>query len=397
MSSVDLWRASCPALLAQPKRAYLDHAATAPRLQPALDAMVEVEAHQLGSPGRGVHAGVARAHQQLTAARDTIAQILGLPHHAVIFTSGTTAALNQAARGIPLRAGDRVLVTPVDHHANVLPWREAAQAVGATVELVPLTPHLRIDRAKLTDLLGGPTRVLALPHVSNVLGRRFDIASICAEARAHGVTTVVDGAQAVSTLLPNIPSLGCDLYAFGGHKLGAVAGAGVLCGRPEALARLRPWNLGGGMVDAVDDHTCTLAPLPRRLEAGTPPLGAIVSLAAALSWHARRDRAAVHAHLQALRDTLVHRLGQHPRVQLLCPDPEHPTVAFTMHGVHPHDIGSILDHHHVSVRVGRHCAEPLHAHLGVSASVRVSAALFNPLSDIDRLVDGLDAVTTIFP
>lgn len=395
---LEVARAAYPALQSEPELAYLDHAATSPRLSVALERAHAVEAALLGSPGRGVHRGVLGARTVLATARQQVADRLGTHSAQVVFTAGATAALNQAAHGLaPLLAeGDRVLVTPLDHHASRVPWQQVARRAGATLAEVPVTADLHLDLDALRALLAPPTRVLALPHVSNVVGRRLQVAVACAAARAAGVWTVVDGAQGIATFDGSLSDLGCDLYAFGGHKLGAVAGAGVLWGRPEALDRLAPWQTGGGMVARVGIDSAEWAPGPRRLESGTPPLGAIASLATALGWHRDHAGPALRDHLEALRDHLVAGLAARPWVSLACATPDLPTVAFSMHDVHPHDVGTVLDADGVAVRVGHHCAQPLHTHLGWSASVRASCGPATRRIDVDRLLEGLDRVRALF-
>lgn len=375
---------------------YLDNAATAQMHRSAFDAMRRHDLQARGNVLRGNHRLAEAATEAYEGARTQVAGLLGAATDEVVFTSGTTAAINLVAGAMApgIRPGDEIVVSRAEHHSNLLPWQALTER-GAVLRIAPLTTDGRIDVAALPGLLGPRTRMLALAHAGNVTGALLDdaeIVALAAAAHAVGAQVLLDGAQFVQHGLPNLAALGIDFYAFSGHKCFGPTGVGVLWGRAAALAALPPWQRGGGMVGRVGEHESTWAPPPRRFEAGTPPIAQAVGLAAALEWFAGLDRAAVRDHEEALLRRLLAGLGTVPGVRLLGPagsDGRLPVVAFTLGECHPHDVCQVLDGRGVALRGGHHCAQPLMEFFAVDAAVRASIAAYNDADDIDALLSGL--------
>jgi cysteine desulfurase/selenocysteine lyase len=375
---------------------YLDNAATTQKPRAVLAAVRRQEMRDNGNVHRGVHALGERATAAYEGARATVAAFLGAASPAeIVFTRGTTEALNLVAashgRSV-VRAGDEVVVSELEHHANIVPWQMLCRAAGATLRVAPVDDRGALDLAAFAALLGPRTRIVAVAHVANALGTLNPIAELCRLAHAHGATVVVDGAQAVAHLPVDVAALGCDFYAFSGHKLYGPTGVGVLWGRRALLDGMPPWQGGGEMVRSVTwDETTYEAP-PHRFEAGTPPIGAAVGLAAALAYLARLDRGAVAAHEADLLAYAGARLGAVPGLRLVGTAPAKiGGHAFVLDGLHPHDVASVLDGEGVAVRAGHHCAQPIHRRFGVAATVRASFALYNRRADVDALVAALAA------
>ncbi len=389
-------RSQFPALQAP---AFLDWAATAPRPQCVVEAMAQAESSVSGSARRGIHRGAQSAATHIEGARATVARYLGVPAAHLVWTSGATAALNLAAHGWAhhLRPGDLIWVSPLEHHANLLPWQRVAAQTGATLQWLPLDAALRVDVAALAQAIGPSTRVIACTHVSNVTGALQPIAALCELARQHNILTVIDGAQGILTF-PDLSLLGADIYAFSGHKLGSPAGVGALVARPDILAQLAPLLVGGGIVDDVGLTTASFLTSPRHLETGTLPVGGLVGLATAFAWHHGQHGGPqvgeARAHKQRLRDLLVDGLRNEPGVRLIA-EPDVPLVSFTVDGAHPHDLGTLLDEDGVAVRVGHHCARPLHDRLGIGASVRASAGVVTQETELAHFFASLRAARTL--
>ena len=388
------WRAEVPALAlpVHGKRlAYLDNAATTLMARPVIDAVVRVATHLPGNVHRGVHALAEAAGAAFDGARATIARHLGARPDEVVLTSGTTASINLVAQAwgrAHVGPGDAVVVSALEHHANLVPWQALCAERGAALRIAPIDDAGRLDLAALDRLLDPRVKLIAVAHLSNVVGTVAPIAALAARAHAVGARLLVDGAQALAHLPIDVRALGCDFYAASGHKAYGPTGTGVLWGAPEVLAAMPPWQLGGEMVARVEATTARYREPPLRFEAGTPNIGGVIGLAAALEHAAARDRAVVAAHEARVHARLRRALAATPGVRVLG-DPEAAVVAFTVDGVHPHDVATIVDHEGVAVRSGLHCAEPLHARLGVGASVRASVAYYSGDDDVDALLAGL--------
>ncbi len=366
--------------------AYLDAAATSLMPRAVIDAIAG--AAMLGNPGRGVHALAEAATAAVEDARADVAAAIGARAHEVVFTGGTTAAINLVAQSwgaANVGAGDVVVASELEHHSNLLPWRRLCAERGARLQVAPVDDHGHLDLERLDERV----KLVAIAHVSNVLGTIAPIAELAVRAHAVGARLLVDGAQAVAHMSIDVATLGCDFYAFSAHKLYGPAGTGVLWARGELLDAMPPWQLGGGMVLDGDRYRES----PARFEAGTVNTLGIVGLAAALRWLRDLDRAAiiadeatVHAHLvEAITAAGGHILGR----------PELAVVAFTLPGYHPHDIATIADREGVALRSGHHCAAPIHRRFGIAASTRASVACYSGLDDVDQLVRALAKVREV--
>lgn len=375
---------------------YLDNAASSQMPRQVMQAMQEFELDRRANIHRGVHARSQQATDAHEAARATLAAYLGADAtHELVFGSGTTDALNQVAFGLSddtdgqpwLRPGDEIIVTALEHHANLLPWRRAARRSGARLRVLMPQRDGTLATAALAELLGPRTRVLALTACANATGYRPPYEAMMALAHQAGALTVLDAAQAAAHEMAPLRVLGCDFLALSGHKMHGPMGIGVLAGRREALERLTPLRVGGDMVEQVGLDDVRWAPLPARLEGGTPNVAGAVGLAAAAGYLQAHGRAALDAHVAALRAQAVVGLTALPGVRVL--EGGGAIVAFVAEGAHPHDIGTVLDGAGVAVRTGFHCAQPLHDHLGLGPTTRASFALYNTADDVAALVEGV--------
>ena len=376
--------------------AYLDNAATTHMPVAVLDAMRAFEAHDRANIHRGVHTLSQRATDDFEAARAVLARFIGAgKDHELVFTSGTTEALNMIAQGLWLggagkawlRPGDEIIVSGLEHHANLIPWQHAAQATGAKLIVLRPDSEGRLHVADLQRLLSERNRVFAVTAGANATGERPAYEEMLALASAAGAFTVLDAAQAASHAVPDLSRLACDFMAFSGHKMYGPMGTGVLAGRRAALERLHPLRLGGDMVEWVKYDSAAWAALPARLEGGTPNVGGAVGLAAAARFIDQVGLAAIDQHVHALRAQAVAGLAAIDGVTVLAP---HATdaalVSFVAQDVHRHDIGTLLDERGIAVRTGHHCAQPLIDHLGRGPTTRASFALYNTADEVDRLI-----------
>ena len=396
-------RADFPLLAANPGLHYLDSAATAQKPRVVIDAIVDFYETANANPHRGAYALSVTATERYHAARERVARFFGVADPACcIFTRGTTEAINLVATAwgrANVQAGDEILVTGMEHHANFVPWQQLARLTGATLRIVEPTPDQRLDLDQLRDAIGARTRIVAFGHVSNAVGTIHPVRDITAIVRARSDALVVcDGAQAAPHLAVDFPSLGVDVYAFSGHKMGGPMGIGGLLGRREVLEAMPPYQLGGDMIEFVHDLESTWAPLPHRLEAGTPNAADAVGLAAAAEYLDRIGMDLVRAHELALLELATERLAAIPGLHIYGPPPAERSgvVSFTLADVHPHDLATILDQAGVCVRAGHHCAQPLMRRLGVAATARASFWVYSDPSDVDALVRGLDDARTLF-
>jgi cysteine desulfurase/selenocysteine lyase len=369
---------------------YLDNAATTPKPQAVIDAVAHALSHDTANIGRGVHALAERATALHERARETARDFLNAGSaEEVVFVRGTTEALNLLAATFGrqrVRRGDEVVVSALEHHSNLLPWQRLCAERGATLRMVPLTADGEIDLEALGAMLTLRTRLVAVSHVSNVLGTVNPVAQIVRMAHARGAAVIVDGAQAAPHRELDVRSLGCDFYAFSAHKLYGPSGIGVLWGRKELLADMPPYQVGGGMVDEVGDETSTYASGPHRFEAGTPAIEGVAGMAAAMNYLDALDRPSAVLWEETLLAAAVARLSALPGVRVLGDPAERaPVLSFVVDGIHPHDLASILDGEGVAVRAGHHCAQPLMRRLGVPATTRASFAFYNTLDEVETL------------
>jgi cysteine desulfurase/selenocysteine lyase len=395
-------RADFPLLARFPGLHYLDSAATVQKPAVVLDAEREFYETSYANPHRGAYALSVRATDRYYEARETVARFFGVADPSrLVFTRGTTESLNLVAWAwgrAHVQAGDEILVTRLEHHANFVPWQQLARERGATFRIAELTPDGRLDLARFRALLSERTRVVAITQISNALGTIVPIPHVAELAHAVGAVVVVDGAQSAAHLPVDIDALGADFFAFSGHKMGAPTGIGGLIGRRQLLEAMPPYQMGGDMIARVDDYDTTWNVIPNRFEAGTPNVGGAVALAAAVTYLEGLGREVVHAHEQQLMLDATSRLASLPGVQIFGPPPEERSavISFTVDGIHAHDLATILDQDQVCVRAGHHCAHPLLRSLGVAATARASFFIYNNEDDVEALVRGIARAQRLF-
>jgi cysteine desulfurase/selenocysteine lyase len=370
---------------------YLDSAASSQRPRIVIEAMSRYYEQTHANVHRSIHTLGEEATELYEIARDRVQRFIGAAHREeVVITRGTTDGLNLVADAIAhtLRPGDEILITEMEHHSNVIPWQMAARLAGATVRAVPVVPEGDLDLEALDRLLTPRTKVLALAHVSNVLGTINPLADICARARTVGTLTVVDGAQAIPHLPVDISRLQCDFYSFSGHKMLGPTGVGVLWGRREVLERLEPTRGGGEMIKEVWVDRAVWNDLPWRFEPGTPPIAEAVGLTAAIEYLEKLGMEAVAAHEGRLAREAVQALAAIPGVTVYGPAADRSrgaVVSFSMDGFHPHDVAALLDAEGIAVRAGHHCAQPLMRRLGIVGTSRASFSVFNSSAEVEAL------------
>ena len=379
---------------------YLDNAASTQKPLAVIEAMDDCYRHHYSNIHRGVH----HLSQQLSARYDAVrAQVARFVNASraeeIIFTKGTTEALNLLASSLGelvLKPGDRVLLTALEHHANIVPWQRACQRFGAELAVIPIDDNGALDTTNLDDLLDG-VKIFSAALVSNALGTINDLAPLIARAKARGIITVVDAAQAVAHMPVDVQALGCDFLAYSAHKLYGPTGIGILYGRYDLLDAMPPYQSGGDMILSVSFERTLYAAPPAKFEAGTPPIVEAIGLGAALDWLNNKGVANLGAHEETLRAAAEQALAELPGLRLIGTAPHKAAViSFTLDGIHPHDAGTVLDQHGVAVRVGQHCAEPVMRRFGVPATIRASFAAYNDHDDIDRLVAAVRATQELF-
>ncbi len=373
---------------------YLDTAATAQKPQIVLDAMMRAGGVDYATVHRGVYKRSADMTLAFEAARARVATFIGGRDDEIVFTKGATEAINLVAQCWPAVPGHgrRVLLSQLEHHSNIVPW----QIAGWQVDVCPLTTDGQIDLDAAEHILTSDFDMIALAHVSNVLGSVLDVERAASLARKVGACLLLDGCQAVPRLPVDVAGLDCDFYVFSGHKLYGPTGVGVLWGRKALLDSMPPYQGGGAMIDRVSFAGTTYAPVPQRFEAGTPAIIEVIGLHAAIDYVDGIGIPAIHAHETSLVNMLCAALSPTSGITLFGPSNSAGIVSFTMEGVHPHDIGTILDEEGVAIRAGHHCAQPLMAHLGVDATARASFGLYSDEDDVAALVRGLTRVQRVF-
>ena len=394
MSLPSPWRNDFPAFTAFSRdcQTYLDSAATAQKPQAVLDALQGYYAGGAANVHRAQHGPGERATLAFEGARTRVSAWLNADSPSqIIFTRGATESLNLLAYGLEaeFQAGDAIVVSALEHHANLLPWQQLAQRRGLELVILPLDANGDIDLGQAERLIGPRTRLLAVSQLSNVLGRWQPLAPLLAMARARGALTVVDGAQGVVHGRHDLAALGCDFYVFSGHKLYGPDGIGVLYGRPEALARLHHWQFGGEMVQQVDYHSARFRPAPLGFEAGTPAIAAAIGLGAAIDYLDSLGGAAIAAHEAVLLGRLVAGLRSFEGLRLLA-EPQTALASFVIEGVHNADLSHLLSEQGIAVRAGQHCAMPLLRSLGLPGAVRVSLGLYSEGDDLERFFAALN-------
>ncbi|WP_043763626.1 SufS family cysteine desulfurase [Aeromonas taiwanensis] len=380
---------------------YLDNAATTQKPQAVLDAINHYYRADNANVHRAAHALSGRATRAFEDARETVARFINAPlNHEVIWTRGTTEAINLVAQSwgmSALKAGDEILLSTLEHHANIVPWQLVAQRTGAVIRVIPLDERGNLDMAVYLTMLGPRTRLVSVAHVSNALGTVNPVGQIVAAAKAVGALTLIDGAQAVAHLEVDVQAIGCDFYAFSGHKLYGPTGIGVLWGRTELLERMPPWQAGGEMIDRVSFSGTTFNSLPFKFEAGTPHIAGAIGLAAAIDFVMEQDRGGLTRHEEALTDYLVAGLRQVPGLRLVGePGQRAGAVSFLLEEIHPQDAATLLDMQGIALRVGHHCAMPLMESLGIGGTMRASLACYNNRDDVDALLAALHKLSDFF-
>lgn len=399
-------RASFPALSREihgKPVAYLDSAASSQRVEASLQAVDRYERRHHSNVHRGAHTLSAEATAAYEGARATVADFIGASdRNEVVFCRNATEAINIVARSwgeTNLGEGDRVALTVMEHHSNIVPWQQLAERKGVEIEWIGLSENSQLDLDALDAALDKGVKLVGVTHLSNVLGTVDPLAEISRRAHAAGALVMADGAQAAPKLPLSVTDLDVDFYAMSGHKLYGPTGIGGLWARKDLLAEMPPFIGGGSMIKKVTQEGTTFADPPARFEAGTPPISQAIGLAAALRWLQGLGMDLVNAHEREITDYALKRLAEVPGLQVFGPAPSVDRVgpvSFVIEGIHPHDVAEILDRHAVAVRSGHHCAQPLMDYLGVPATTRASFAVHTDRSEIDRLIEGLLDARRVF-
>lgn len=374
--------------------AYLDSAASAQKPQVVIDAESQFYQHGYAAVHRGIHTLSAEATTAMEAVRVQAARFLNAPSaEEIVFVKGTTEAINLVANSwgdSQLQPGDNIIITEMEHHANIVPWQMVAARKGVEVRYIPLTPTGELDVAQLPGLIDDRSRLLAVTHVSNVLGTVNPVKALVAQAKAAGLVTLVDGAQAIMHGPTDVQDIDCDFYTFSGHKIYGPTGIGILYGRKALLDRMPPWEGGGSMIATVSlTAGSTWAEAPGRFEAGTPNTGAIIGLGAALNYVSELGLDAIHQREEQLMRYALDKLAEVPELTIYGPRQRSGVIAFNLAHHHAFDVGSFLDNYGIAIRTGHHCAMPLMQHYGVPAMCRASFVLYNTEEEADRLAAGL--------
>jgi cysteine desulfurase/selenocysteine lyase len=380
---------------------YLDSGASAQKPRAVIEAMSEFYSKRYANIHRGVYQLSAEATREYEAARGKVARFVSAAdEREIVFVRNTTEAINLVARSwgeANVGAGDEIVLTWMEHHANIVPWQMLAERTGAVIRVAEIDDHGVLDVGHLTSLLGPRTKLLAFTHVSNALGTINPVVQLVSLARERGITTLVDGAQAVPHMPVDVDAIGADFYAFSGHKVFGPSGAGVLHGRLPMLEAMPPFLGGGDMIESVSFERTTYAPVPAKFEAGTPDIASVIGLGAAIDYLEGLGMEALAAHEHALLEYATDRLRAVPGLRIVGEAKEKAAViSFVLEDAHPHDIGTVLDGEGVAIRAGHHCAQPLMKRMGVPATARASFAFYNTRGDVDRLVDALHKTVELF-
>ena len=380
---------------------FLDSAASAQKPQCVIDAIANCYRHDYANIHRGVYELSARATANFEATRKTVQRFIGAPEdREIIFVRSTTEAINLVAATYGRQnvgPGDEVLITEMEHHSNIVPWQMLCEEKGAVLRVAPIDDRGALMMDEFERLLCPRTKIVAVAHISNALGTINPVAEITRLAHTHGAVVVIDGAQAVPHHRVDVSELDCDFYTFSAHKVFGPTGVGVLYGRAALLEAMPPYQGGGSMIETVRFEKTTYAQIPHRFEAGTPDIGGVAGFEAALDYITGLGLDAIESHERELLTYATKALAEIPGVRPIGTAPEKAAVlSFTLDGVHPHDVGSILDHEGVAVRTGHHCAQPVMEHFGVPATVRASFALYNTREDVDALIRALHVVRELF-
>jgi len=378
---------------------YLDSAASAQKPRAVIDAMSHAMEHSYANVHRGLHTLANETTEAYEASRKSVARFINAEPGEIVFTKGGTEAINLVASGLgaSLKAGDEILLSEMEHHANIVPWHFLRERQGVVLKFAPITDDGRLDIEGFQALLNERTKVVALTHMSNVLGTVNPVADLIRMAHDAGALVLLDGCQAIVHQPVDVKALDVDFYVFSGHKLYGPTGIGALYGKAERLAALPPYQGGGEMIGNVSLEAITYADPPHRFEAGTPPILEAIGLGAAIEWLSALDRDAIAAHEASLYQRVRERLNGANWLRVLGEAPGKGAIlAFTVDGAHAHDVAQILDKYGVAVRAGTHCAEPLMKRFGVTSSARASFALYNTHKEADAFVDALTKTQAFF-
>ncbi len=380
---------------------YLDSAASSQRALPVIRAVEDYETHSHANVHRGVHALSQAATAAFEGARERVRRFLNARStREIIFVRGTTEGINLVAQAYArprFGPGDEILISALEHHANIVPWQMVCQQTGCTLKVAPINRRGELEFEEFVRLLSPRTRLVGIAHVSNALGTVLPVKRIIEAAHAHGAVVLVDGAQAVPHSAVDVRALGADFYTFSSHKLYGPTGIGVLYGREELLAAMPPWQGGGDMILTVSFEKSTYNELPWKFEAGTPNMSGAVGLAAAMDYVEGLGLAAIAAHEERLLKLATSELARLPDIEIIGTAAHKAAVlSFTMKGVHPHDLGTILDAEGVAVRTGHHCAMPVMTFFGVPATARASFGCYNTEGDVAALVGALKRAREVF-
>ncbi|MBV9587390.1 MAG: cysteine desulfurase [Alphaproteobacteria bacterium] len=394
-------RRQFPIFATHPELVFLDSGASAQKPRAVIDGIAEFYRSDYANVHRGVYSLSARSTDRFEEAREKVRAFLNAAdEREIVFLRGATEAINLVAQSwgpAHLKSGDEILISDVEHHSNLVPWQVLCERASARLVVAPTDATGEFDLAAFEAVLSARTRMVAVTHISNVTGTLLPIARIAELAHAKGAKVLVDGCQATPRMPVDVQALGCDFYVFSGHKAYGPTGTGVLYGRYNALETMPPWQTGGGMITSVEYTKTEFQDPPHRFEAGTPDIAGAVGLGLALDFIESIGREALAEHEQTLTGYAVDKLSRIPDVQIARGGQHQLSiVSFNIDGVHPHDVGTVLDQHNVAVRVGHHCAQPLMEKLGVAGTVRVSLGVYNDEADIDRLAKAVGACREMF-
>jgi cysteine desulfurase/selenocysteine lyase len=403
-ATMDAFRSDFPALAQEINGyplVYLDSAASSQAPSVVIDAVRNYQSHDHANVHRGVHTLSHRATEAYEGARDAIVEFIAATSRSeIIYTSGTTESINLVAQSFcrpNLNRGDKIVITHLEHHSNIVPWQIVCEQTGAELVIIPIDKQGNVELEALYAVLDESIKMLAIAHVSNALGTVLPVKAIVARAHANGIPVLIDGAQAVPHMQVDMQDLECDFYAFSGHKMFGPTGIGVLYGKESLLEKMPPYKGGGDMILEVRFDGTTYNELPYKFEAGTPNISSAIGLGAAIGYLQSIGMAAVAEHEQVLLDYMMQRLSEVDELRLIGTAEDKASVqSFLLADIHPHDLGTILDHQGVAIRTGHHCAMPVMDYFEISGTARASLALYNNKDDIDRLVESLGEAQELF-
>ncbi|MBA56503.1 MAG: cysteine desulfurase CsdA [Pseudomonadales bacterium] len=378
---------------------YLDNAATTQKPQAVIDALERYYSTINSNVHRGAHTLSDLATREFEGARETVQQFINAPSSSeIIWTRGTTESINLVAYSYGrafLKPGDDIIISAMEHHSNIVPWQLVAQQTGANLKVIPVTDNAELDMAAFENLLSENTKLVSVVHVSNALGTINPVKAIVEKAHSVGAVVLLDGAQATPHWSVDVQDLGCDFYAFSGHKVYGPTGIGVLYGKAELLEKMQPYQAGGEMIEKVSFDGTTFNVLPYKFEAGTPNIGGAIGLAASIEYLNQFDRQQLADHEQTLLDATLERASADPDIKLIGRATNKAGVfSFLLEGAHPHDLGTLLDQQGVAVRTGHHCAMPIMDQFAIPGTVRASFAFYNTLEEVDRFFAALEKSKT---